>query len=74
MAHKYKQVADALRADILDGVYQKRMLLPIRTAAVPALQRQPANRSPGPLGTGVRGYDRTQAGQRLPHPSRSGKS
>lgn len=28
MAHKYKQVADALRADILDGVYQKRMLLP----------------------------------------------
>lgn len=28
MAPKYQQVADALRADILDGVYQKRMLLP----------------------------------------------
>lgn len=28
MAHKYRQVADALRGDILDGLYQKRMLLP----------------------------------------------
>ena len=28
MAPKYQMVADALRADILDGVYQKRMLLP----------------------------------------------
>lgn len=28
MAPKYQQVADALRADILDGVYEKRMLLP----------------------------------------------
>ena len=28
MAPKYQQVADTLRADILDGVYQKRMLLP----------------------------------------------
>lgn len=28
MAHKYQQMADALRNDILDGVYQKRMLLP----------------------------------------------
>lgn len=28
MAPKYQQVADALRSDILDGVYQKRMLLP----------------------------------------------
>ena len=28
MAHKYRQVADALRRDILDGLYEKRMLLP----------------------------------------------
>ena len=28
MAPKYQMVADALRTDILDGVYQKRMLLP----------------------------------------------
>ena len=28
MAPKYQMVADTLRADILDGVYQKRMLLP----------------------------------------------
>lgn len=28
MAHKYQQVAEVLRGDILDGVYQKRMLLP----------------------------------------------
>ncbi len=28
MAPKYQMVADSLRADILDGVYQKRMLLP----------------------------------------------
>lgn len=28
MPHKYRQVADTLRSDILDGVYQKRMLLP----------------------------------------------
>ena len=28
MAPKYQMVADSLRTDILDGVYQKRMLLP----------------------------------------------
>ena len=28
MAPKYQMVADTLRSDILDGVYQKRMLLP----------------------------------------------
>ena len=28
MAHKYRQVADALRRDILDGLYEKSMLLP----------------------------------------------
>ena len=28
MTPKYQMVADSLRTDILDGVYQKRMLLP----------------------------------------------
>ena len=68
MAPKYQQVADTLRADILDGVYQKRMLLPTEQLLCQQFQvsRQTVRQALAELVS--EGPDRAPAGQRLSHP------